>query len=179
MLNFFIFSLILVSSFTIIFATNVVYAVLQLIVTYTLVSFRLIFLDLEFFSTVFVIVCAGGMGVLFLFVIMTFSKKASNPFFLLTYYNQFFILMLLYIFGLVFWYSFQYFITFGYDFWTLYTDGANNYTHAEFFLNLLINLGYNLYFQYPFFIFGGGFFLFFALIAAVFLTATKNSYVLD
>ena len=84
--------------------------------TYTLVSFRLIFLDLEFFSTVFVIVCAGGMGVLFLFVIMTFSKKASNPFFFFFFYNQFFLLMLLYIFGLVFWYSFQYFITFGYDF---------------------------------------------------------------
>jgi NADH:ubiquinone oxidoreductase subunit 6 (subunit J) len=102
MVNFFIFSLILVSSFTIIFATNVVYAVLQLIVTYTLVSFRLIFLDLEFFSTVFVIVCAGGMGVLFLFVIMTFSKRASNPFFLLPYYNQFFIIALLYVFGLMF-----------------------------------------------------------------------------
>ena len=90
------------------------------------------------------------MGVLFLFVIMTFSKKASNPFFLLTYYNQFFILMLLYIFGLVFWYSFQYFITFGYDFWTLYSDGANNYTHAEYFLNLLINLGYWRWFFFIF-----------------------------
>jgi NADH:ubiquinone oxidoreductase subunit 6 (subunit J) len=65
--------LILASSLLTIFAANSIYGALQLIVTYCLVGVLLLVYDIEFFAITYIIVCAGGMGVLFLFVVMTLS----------------------------------------------------------------------------------------------------------
>lgn len=73
MLDLFISFLIFFSSILTISAANSIYGALQLIVTYCLVSILLLIYDIEFFAITYIIVCAGGMGVLFLFVVMTLS----------------------------------------------------------------------------------------------------------
>jgi NADH-quinone oxidoreductase subunit J len=162
------------SSILTIAAANSIYGALQLIVTYCLVSILLLIYDIEFFAITYIIVCAGGMGVLFLFVVMTLSiiqlpQKKAQYFTRWRWFSIFAQFVLFIIPMLVFlWTQFVMFNEF--DLTYLQNSRLNNYTYNELYGTNIIEIGSFLYLKFPLIVILGGIILFFALIAAVFLT---------
>lgn len=168
MFEIFLFFLIIFSSFQTIRSLNIIYAVLQLLITYCLVGLLLIVYNLDFFAVTYIIVCAGGVGILFLFIIMTLERVSYYQ--LVTTQSYFTILPLLIVFLIPFFYFLYTFfinsITFDLMFLMGYWD---NYTYKEFYGTNFMELGNFLYFYNSQFIWLNGFILFFSLIASVFL----------
>jgi NADH-quinone oxidoreductase subunit J len=173
--------LIFFSSILTIFAANSIYGALQLIVTYCLVSILLLIYDIEFFAITYIIVCAGGMGVLFLFVVMTLSiiqipqkTYRLTKFFALFVCGQVFIFVV----PMLIFLREQFLLFNAFDLTYLMESRLNNYTYHDIYGTNIIEIGSFLYLKYPLVIILGGIILFFALIAAVFLTVehTKNPF---
>jgi NADH-quinone oxidoreductase subunit J len=66
------------SSIMVIMSRNPIYSILFLVLVFTLVSFILLFLELEYLPLIFIVVYVGALTVLFLFVMLMLNIRATN-----------------------------------------------------------------------------------------------------
>jgi NADH-quinone oxidoreductase subunit J len=175
--------LLLLLTFGIILSKNPIYTILYFICFLIILGlFFILFLNLEFLGLILIIVYAGAIAVLFLFVVMMFNirvieliNEKIGIFFLLIY----FILMLLYILIVLFfndvyktsliflnlnYYNYAYMDTLNlFVFFPLYFN----------FYNILENLCYLFYNYYINFIFGIALLLLVAMVGSIILTYNK------
>lgn len=162
-------ALLFFSSILTVTATNPIFGSLQLILTYIIISLFLLLHEAEFFTIAYLIICAGGMGILFLFVVMTLPITAHKEkisrlhIFYLTI-----IVSLLYelkpltaIFDLIYWKNME-------------NQQAINYVSAEEKATNISELGLYLYNENPEIVIFSAILLFVALLGAIILTATQK-----
>ena len=175
MLSTFITILLLAACFATVSASVAIYGILYLIVAFVTGGILLNLLgNLDLLTCIYIIVCASGMGVLLLWVVMTLTLKNTKrddirktKMHLITRLLYF---VLISFFPLLF-LSVQ--LNIGQTFDLLYlfdSRDLQNYTYREMYGTNILELGYFLYLEDPTIIIFGGLILFFALIAAVFLT---------
>ena len=75
---FFLSSIILCASFSVIFARNPIHSVLFLILVFVSIVFLLFSLKIDFLALVFLIVYVGAVAVLFLFIVMMLNIKMAE-----------------------------------------------------------------------------------------------------
>lgn len=169
-LTFFFFLTIVFSSLLTVTATNPVFGSLHLIFTYVLISLFLLLHEAEFFTTAYIIICAGGMGILFLFVVMTLpiikvkEKLPKLAFFVFPFFILFIIELVPLLGDLDLAHFFE-----------NHNVLSDNYIYTETHGTNITEIGKYLYLYYPLAVILCGILLFIALIGAIFLTARTDT----
>lgn len=165
----------------IVFSFNPIFSISYLILFFFFNFVILIILKVEFMSILFLVIYAGAISILFLFVILLFDLK-----FLLSYtYNNFFTNIynnLLCVFFLVF-FQFLFFLFFDW-YWVSFSIFTKVNVHVDwlsifYYQNELEVIGLVLFSYFPHYVILLGFILFIATIGIIILGMNKNVIIIE
>ena len=151
----------------IVFSRNPIHSILLLIILFFEVIFVLILFNIEFISSLLIVVYVGAIAVLFLFVVMMLQVKAE-PF------NSFYIILISFILSLFFYFENVYFANKSNIFFNALHSSSTEFSFHLDSLKDIETLGQLLFNYFPVYVVIAGLLLLAALIGSIILIIDVN-----